>query len=173
MPGIFAKSDGQWRMHPVGASPSLLRLEPVSVEPCARLEPGANDACLLVRVAGHDQWAALVADDAEVHHNGTRIAAGLRTLEHRDALALGGTTPLFFTTEESAHVETFEAAAPVTCPRCRGEVHPGDAAVRCPSCGVMHHEAGDRNCWTYAPTCALCSQPTALDAGLRWTPEEL
>lgn len=172
MPGIFAKRDGQWRIHPVGMSPSLLRLDPASVEPSARLESSAN-ACLLVRIAGGRQWAALVADEPRVHHNGTRIAAGLRMLEHRDALALAGAESLFFTAEEPAFIEPFAATAAVTCPRCRGEVHLGDNAVRCPSCGVMHHETVNRNCWTYAPTCALCSQPTALDAGLRWTPEEL
>ena len=172
MPGIFAKSDGQWRMHPVGMSPSLLRLDPVSVEPNARLESNAN-ACLLVRVAGHEQWAALVDEGADVLHNGARIAAGLRILEHRDALALAGAAAMFFTTEALAHVELFADAAPVPCPRCRSDVRQGDPMVRCPSCRVVHHEVTDRNCWTYAPTCALCSQPTALDAGLRWTPEEL
>jgi hypothetical protein len=174
MPGFFHKSGGQWRLLSVTESPSLLRFDPVGVDPAgaATARTDAN-ACLLVRVAGQERWAALVAEDAALLHNGARVAACLRVLEHRDALALGGGPSLFFSTEEPARVETFTADAPVACPRCRGEVRPGDAVVRCPSCGVVHHEAGDRRCWTYCEFCALCPQPTALDAGLRWTPEEL
>lgn len=174
MPGIFHQCDGQWRLLPLAASPSLLRLDPVGVEPSASIGvPAGASQCLLVRVAEQAKWAALVAEDSNVRHNGARVAAGLRVLQHRDALALAGAGSVFFTTEELAHVETFAAASPLACPRCRSVVRPGDAVVRCPSCGVVHHEAADRNCWTYAQACALCSQPTAFDAGLRWTPEEI
>lgn len=177
MPAVFHKRAGRWCLAPVDASPSLLRLDPVSVTPSAATDlNSAADACLLVRVDGHNRWAALVAGDVALRHNGVPVAARLRVLEHRDALALDGLEgdgALFFTTEELAHVEPFAGAEPVSCPRCHRHVHPGHAAVRCPSCGVVHHESADRNCWTYAEVCALCSQPTALDAGLRWTPEEL
>ena len=186
MPCIFHNSEGRWRLLPVATSPSVLRLDPLRVEPAAP-RATASDSFLLVRAAAPArpaQWALLVAGDADVRHNGMPVSAGLRVLEHRDALAFAGATratgaaagaaaeAVFFTTEELAHVETFAGTESVSCPRCRSELRHGDAAVRCPSCGVVHHEATDRNCWTYAPACALCSQPTALDAGLRWTPEE-
>jgi hypothetical protein len=174
MPGIFHQSEGKWHLVPLGAAPRLLRLDPVSIERAGEtVAPLDADACVLVHIGGHHGWAALVAEGAALLHNGARIGAGLRLLAHRDALALSGGQMLFFTTEEQAHVETFAADAPVSCPRCRSEVHPGEAVVRCPACGVVHHETSDRNCWTYAPVCALCPQPTAFDAALRWTPEEL
>ena len=176
MPGIFHKIDSEWRLAPVVASPCLLRLDAPSIEPFDAAHQGfVKHACLLVRVAGRNKWAVLVAGDVAIRHNGVRVVAGLRILNHRDALALEGCGSLFFTTEELAHVEAFDGAASVSCPRCRLEVLPGHASVRCPSCGVVHHEAPDRdrNCWSYSENCALCTQKTALDAGLRWTPEEL
>jgi hypothetical protein len=81
--------------------------------------------------------------------------------------------PVFFSTEEAACIETFTGTGSVTCPRCRTAIVPGQPVVRCPDCGVVHHEVADRNCWTYAKTCALCAQLTALDTGLRWSPEAL
>lgn len=174
MPGIFHRLGGQWHLTPVVGSPSLLRLDPMSIEsPALKPVARATNECLLVCVGGQNRWATLVADDAGLRHNGTPIAAGLRMLEHRDALAVDGGEGSFFTTEELAHVEAYAGSAAISCPRCRSHVSAGDAVVRCPSCGVVHHEMADRNCWTYAEACALCSQPTALDAGLRWTPEDL
>ena len=170
MPGIFNRCDGRWQLATVARSPSALRLDPVRVEPA--VAPPDGDTCVLVRVEG-GIWAALMADNSAVRHNGAPVAAGLRMLEHRDALALRGAAPVFFSTEEPARVEAFVADAPVSCPRCRSDVMPGAATVRCPSCGAVHHEMPDRNCWTYAENCSLCPQPTALDAGLRWSPEEL
>jgi hypothetical protein len=175
MPGIFHKVDNQWRLAPVVAPCSLLRLDPARIKPFDAAHPGfAPPACLLVRVAGPNKWAALVPDGAAIRHNGVPVAAGLRMLNHRDTLALEGGESLFFTTEELAHVEAY-AGPTVTCPRCRREVLPGHASVRCPCCGVVYHEAPDRDlpCWTYSETCQLCPQLTALDAALRWTPEEL
>ena len=174
MPGIFHESGGQWRLVRAEESPSLLRLAPVSMEPAAAASPrpGAN-TCLLVQIEAGRKWAVLVSGAVALRHNGAPVTAGLRILDHRDAIGLDGHAPLFFSTEELAHVETFAFDTSVSCPRCRSEVRHGDAVVRCPLCGVAHHETPERNCWTYAETCALCAQATALDAGLRWTPEDL
>jgi len=174
MPGFFHKLGAQWRLASFAATPSLLRLDMVSVEPFdgTTLSPSAN-TCLLVRVAGPNRWAALVAGDAAFRHNGIAVAAGLRILEHRDALALDAGGSLFFTTEELAHIESFGEAEPVSCPRCRSDVQQGDAIVRCPSCRVVHHETAERNCWSYSDACACCAQATAFNTGLRWTPEDL
>jgi hypothetical protein len=175
MPGIFHNVEGAWRLAPVVAPCSLLRLDTARIKPFDAAHPGfAPPACLLVRVAGPNKWAALVPAGAAIRHNGVPVAAGLRMLAHRDALALEGGDSLFFTTEEPAHIEVFAGPA-VPCPRCRLEVLPGDASVRCPACGVVHHESPDRGrpCWSYAEACSLCPQTTALDAGLAWTPEDL
>jgi len=45
--------------------------------------------------------------------------------------------------------------------------------VRCPQCGVWHHQSDELPCWVYSSSCSLCDHPTALDAGYRWIPGEL
>lgn len=173
VPVIFQKLQGRWVARP-------------SLRTAGALEPAGADsgawATLLdgaawlapVKASGRETlWALLLHAEARVLHNGQPVSAGLRLLAHRDALALEGQEPLFFSTEEAASVEPLAGPDQVVCPRCRDAVAPGEPAVRCPACGVVHHETGERNCWTYAAACALCPQPTALDAGLQWTPEGL
>ena len=122
------------------------------------------------------QWVLGVPDGRRTFHNGQPVVTGLRVLAHGDAIAIEGCdTVYFFSAEELARVESFEGSK-LTCARCRSDIVPGDLAVRCPGCGRWHHEAVEeaRNCWTYTPRCALCSQPTTtLDKGLQWTPAAL
>ena len=81
-------------------------------------------------------------------------------------------TRLHFSAESLAHVEPFAGPGTVKCPRCRRQLVPGEASVRCPICGVAHHQTAEMPCWTYAPACAAqCGQPTALDVGYSWIPE--
>jgi hypothetical protein len=104
--------------------------------------------------------------------NGLPLRAGLRTLQDRDELRVPGLGPLYFSTERIARIEPLPTEPDaLSCPRCRDRIAAGSPAVRCPGCGLWHHQTEDRPCWTYAETCALCPQPTAADAGYRWTPE--
>jgi hypothetical protein len=150
----------------------LLSLAPVVVEPDPARSP-ARECVLLLRFDGNRRWAAVIPERLVVLHNGQPVRAGLRLLAHRDALAMPDAAAVFFSTEEAARVDAFEGAPGASCPRCRGDLRPGELAVQCPACGVAHHESAERPCWTYAETCSLCSQPTALDSPLRWTPESL
>ena len=120
---------------------------------------------------GGDAWV-LVGPPA-VRVNGSRLDTGIRVLCDRDELrADGGRT--FFSSESLAMVVPFPGGAKtIFCPRCKLEIVPGSPAVRCPQCGVFHHQSDEFPCWTYAARCAMCDQPTALDAGFRWVPEEL
>ena len=163
--------NGHWQGEPVPRSPYRLTLASMRLMPPddeGRCIPGE---ILLARTKQAGQWVLIASNS--VLHNGWPISAGIRVLAHRDSLAIDGWAPVFFSTEEPARVQDFAARGPVTCPRCRTAIPPGAHSVRCPACGVVHHETKDRNCWTYAATCALCAQPTALDAGLQWTPELL
>jgi hypothetical protein len=82
--------------------------------------------------------------------------------------------PLFFSTERLAAVAPYPAGdRRGSCPRCKQLLTVGDAAVRCPSCGLWHHATDELPCWTYGEHCAACQQVTSLDAGFQWTPEEL
>jgi hypothetical protein len=102
-----------------------------------------------------------------------RNTLGLRVLEHRDEIRVAGAETVYYSAEKLAEVEPFVGAdRPVYCARCRNPIAEGVPSVQCPGCGVRHHEAEEHPCWTYSEHCACCSQPTDLDAGFRWTPEE-
>jgi len=174
MPIIFHKLARGWNAERVSASAGFLTLAPVRFDPYAetRGEPPPS-AGLLVRADVDGPWVLLARRDRRPMHNGQLITSGIRVLEHRDSVALEGSEAVYFSTEETARIEPFTGSAEAVCPRCRSEVLPGQPAVKCPRCGVFHHEMADRNCWTYARTCAVCAQPTALDSGPQWTPETL
>lgn len=160
--------------------------QPVPLEITGETAEPQQARILPTAIAGSD-WAALAAPDDSLHINGQESALGLRVLNDRDELALadGSDEPRrwYFSTEEVVCVVPFPGSEHVTrCPRCKKGIDAGMPAVRCPNpqCGAWHHQisAGnadhrERECWTYATKCSLCSQPTALDAGFRWTPEEL
>lgn len=105
---------------------------------------------------------------------------GVKLLSDRDEVRMHRVR-LFFSSESLAQVEPIPAANTHSgkCPRCTRGFEPGQLSVKCPKCGIWSHqfEGGDgiegRKCWTYAPGCASCGHPTALDAGYAWTPEEL
>lgn len=138
-----------------------------------RAPPAEAPICLIAPGRGPTDCAVLVPPGTRLLVNEMPVTAGLRVLGHRDALRLEGGPPFYFSAEEEARVEPFAGGAAMHCPRCRTEVRAGEAAVRCPGCGLVHHQREDHPCWTYAPKCAGCDQPTDLGAGLRWSPEDL
>ena len=174
MPTIFHKVDGAWRAERLATKHSMLCFAPTRI---AALE--AVPSCLsadtieLMRLESGHKWIAIVPKDSQITHNGQLVVAGLRVLAHGDLLSATHGAPVFFSSEEAAVIEPFAGADSVCCPRCKSIILPGQLIVRCPDCGVVHHELADRNCWTYSEKCALCPQPTALDTGLRWSPEAL
>ena len=141
--------------------------ESVSQTLLVRSKNGKPSPWVLITAAGHD-----------VRVNGDATLLGVRVLADRDEINVAGVGELFFSTESLARVEEFNGESTDTtpaiyCPRCRQLVADGALSVKCPQCGVWYHETDELNCWTYAETCALCPQPTDLDAGFRWTPEDL
>ena len=130
---------------------------------------------ILTRLANPPEtWALLCPPQSDVRLNGLPVPLGLAVLADRDELRIPGESARFFSTETLARVEACpDTAAHSFCPRCKQAIESGSAAVRCPGCGLWHHSSDDLPCWSYAPTCAGCSQETALNAGFRWTPEEL
>ena len=121
-----------------------------------------------------DEWTLLVGREARVLVNGLAVDLGIASLADRDEIRWPMSPPLFFSREQLAIVVPFPAdILRGLCPRCKQTIGAGDSSVRCPGCGLWHHAAETLPCWTYADSCAACSQPTKLDAGFRWSPEEV
>ena len=162
-----------WFRNPAGADPgqsapaewSLMPLDAdaLTIHPSARL--------LRRTTAQREVWLLVGAPAVRV--NGIPLDAGIRVLRDRDELRTGDDRR-FFSVESLAVIAPFPGGERATfCPRCKLEIAPDSPAVRCPQCGVWHHQSDELPCWTYAAHCMLCDHPTALDAGFRWTPEEL
>ena len=115
----------------------------------------------------------VVVGPCSVSVNGSRLDTGIRVLRDRDELRAAGGR-MFFSSESLAVVVPFPDPGKTTfCPRCKLAIAPGSPAVRCPQCGVWHHQSEELPCWVYSVSCSLCDHPTALDAGYRWVPGEL
>jgi len=129
---------------------------------------------LLLRTSedGAGKWQLLTKSTTSVRVNGLRWLTGLRTMRDRDQISVGQTRA-YFSTEHRARCVAFPGSErKLFCARCRQELLDGAMAVRCPQCGIWHHQTDDLPCWTYAAHCGSCSQPTDLDAGYRWRPED-
>jgi len=165
---------GSWVATPVGDALALAG-QAATIVDASHAAVAALERVVLRRLTNPpDTWALLCAPGSDVLVNGVPVPLGLTVLSDRDEVRVPGQRVRFFSTERLARVEIFaETAADGFCPRCKQTIERGTPAVRCPGCGLWHHASNDLPCWTYAPTCAACSQETALDAGFRWTPEEL
>lgn len=129
--------------------------------------PAGNAHSAAILLFTGNEWLLLAEPAAAVRVNGLPVMGNLHVMADRDEINAGGAR-MFFSTEAPASVQEY-AGQDVRCPRCKLEVKAGQASVRCPACKAVHHDA----CWEYAPACALCPAPTALDAGYQFTPEAL
>ena len=120
----------------------------------------------------NQQWHLLVPHGVRVSVNGLPIMTGLRTLRDRDQITIGDRSAYFSTEERVQRVAFPGAERKFFCARCRQELIAGVSAVKCPQCNVWHHQTEELPCWTYANHCGLCSQPTDLEAGYRWQPDD-
>ena len=64
-----------------------------------------------------------------------------------------------------ARIETFAGDESPCCPRCKSAIADGQSVVRCPACGVLHHERDDRRCWTYADVMHAVPAPHSARRG--------
>jgi hypothetical protein len=138
-----------------------------------RGESASAEGALLLRQEelGEETWV-LMAQSARI--NGLSLDLSMRVLRDKDEISVGGNQRFFYSAERLVCVVPFPGAEhEVFCPRCQQRVEKDTPAVKCPGCGAWHHQSDELPCWTYGGTCTLCDQPTALDAGYRWTPEDL
>jgi len=170
MAQFWQKYGEQWIIHEL--PPKGARLLDDPSRPVAGLNEGDSPAAMVLafKSGAQARWGLLC--DSGVRVNGDPLSLGIRVLRHQDALRIGTDTELFFSGEQLARISTYEGE-PTSCARCSGELIAGQSVVVCPICAAIHHQTTDLSCWTYAPKCAICSQPTPLDVGYAWTPEDL
>jgi hypothetical protein len=162
---------GAWAVAPLDGE--AFELTGVGVKPRGAGKAGLATG-LVLRRQGPDgeSWLLLAGPSCNVRVNGLPVALGARVLGDKDEVLVGGAGRLFFSTERLVRVEEFPGVeGGGSCPRCKQAISPQCPAVRCPQCGVWHHQSDELPCWTYSPRCALCDHPTELTAGFRWTPE--
>ncbi|MCP4896934.1 MAG: hypothetical protein GY906_08155 [bacterium] len=135
-----------------------------------RLTPTIRTAA--TSTASESIWVLLAGQADGVWVNDAPLVLGIRRLVDRDEIRVPGAGTIFFSTESLAQVKAHEGS-PVTCPRCRTVIESGSPSVRCPSCGVSHHQSEEFPCWTYAHSCVLCPQATNLEVDDRFCPEDL
>ena len=122
--------------------------------------------------AGREQWLLLADWQPGVWVNGLPLSAGMRVLADRDEIRLAAGSSVFFSTERLALIEPYPGGdSSAACPRCRLPIEKGSPAVMCPACLVWYHQTEEFPCWLYSARCGLCSQPTDLAAGFRWSLE--
>lgn len=137
-----------------------------------RLGVDATAAVLCAQSGDAPAWVLLAGTDGGVRINGFAPVAGVRVLQDRDEVRVASANPVFFSTETLPSVQEFAAGdRELFCGRCRRPMENARTAVRCPRCSIWYHQESDRPCWTYAPACGFCPQPTTLDARYGWTPE--
>jgi hypothetical protein len=150
---------------------ALLDLPPL---PTALASCDASGAPALLMCGPRSRWLVLARGGWDVMLNGLPLLTGFHLLRDRDELRLAGGARGFFSDETQAVLEPFPGAdQALFCPRCSLEIESRQPAVRCPQCQIWHHqdEPNELPCWTHVENCTMCSHPTALESGFRWTPE--
>src|SRR5262249_3662164 len=142
-----------------------------SATPLDNAEFAIGEAALLSCGGAHKSWVLVASPQAGVRLNGQPVPLGIRVLVDRDAIAGGADESVFFSTQESSCVAPFSKDRAAPCARCKAEIKPGEASVKCPHCGAFHHQSEEWGCWDYDDKCAACSQPTRDIE--QWTPEQL
>ena len=177
MAHLWVRTDAEeWAVLPLEAGVFTLTANPPRPVDRSRGEADVLSSVLLVRTDGQQgtAWVLVAGAGSRVSVNGAPLAAGMRVVVDRDEIRVAGTDSLYFSTETLARVEKFSGGEhTLFCPRCKQEIEEGASAVKCPGCGVWHHQTEELNCWTYSEVCALCAHATSLDAGFQWTPDGL
>jgi hypothetical protein len=169
----FRDADEVWAVKPLGdCAMDISVYPPRALDAQFRLGHDTRAAVVSAPTGDAARWVLLIAGDIEIRVSGFPTVAGLRVLQDRDEIGVQPTGTLFFSAETLAHVEEFTAGErAIFCPRCRQPVESGQLAVCCPHCSIWYHQTAELPCWTYSPTCGVCPQATALDAGYQWVPE--
>lgn len=161
MPQIWYRTDEEWVVESLGPERTLGAW-------------GAGSATMLRfrRAAGGAPGYALLADPEAVRVNGEPLLTGLRVLRDRDEILGPRGDRLWYSSERLAEVAPFVGEEDARCPRCRGGIVRGVAAVACPGCGVFYHSSEERPCFLFHDSCVICGHATCglAEPEFGWTP---
>ena len=125
--------------------------------------------------SGEGIWVLISSPRSDIRVNGIRHT-GLKHLRDRDEIRMAGVGRFYFSTERLAREESFPGGGrKILCGRCKSPIRKGDTVIRCPECGLWHHQSRESGklCWTYASLCSGCACSTEILASFRWCPDGL
>jgi hypothetical protein len=177
MPHLWVQDEeNEWAVLPLDGDCLELSSIPTPMFRCLDSTFSVPPALLRTRDDASEQWTLVAGAEHRVTVNGTPLGTGIRVLRNRDQVDISGVGSVFYSSERQARIEPLPTGlGEVFCPRCRQRIEEGTPAVRCPGpqCGLWYHQSHEYPCWLYAPTCAVCPQRSALDAGFQFCPEDL
>ena len=154
----------EWTAHPLTADDS---------PPASKCTPSGIHF-LNTTTDNQENWVVVAGHGSGITINGVPLLIGIHVLRNRDEIRWSREGFGFFSSEELASVVDMPAGdRTMVCPRCKQEILPGTPALRCPRCGIWHHQSEQLPCYTYAENCATCTRKTSLDGGYDWIPEEM
>jgi hypothetical protein len=168
--------DPEWVAHTLSGCEFNLRnllIQTIGHRPFAEQAPSGVH---LMKSENNDEdcWVILAGQGSDININGLPLFAGLHILRDRDEIRWSTEGLAYFSSEElAAVVDLPNGDRKIICPRCKQEIAPETPAVKCPRCGIWHHQSEELPCYTYAENCATCTRKTRLDIGYEWEPEEL
>ncbi len=174
MAHLWTREAGGWAAQELAGAKMDLGASAALQAPTAHPAATVRMVARLVRtdVGGSKLWAMICSGRGDVRVNGRSVPAGLCVLSDRDEIQIGAEVQYFSTEALAAAVEFPASDRAVFCGRCRQKIEAGSLAVCCPGCGIWYNQSADLPCWIYTSKCSFCGQPTALDSGFTWAPEE-
>lgn len=170
------KKAPEWMPHPLAGSEFALKSFLAEILEDAPAASRAPSDVRFVKTATDNQenWVVVAGHESDIAINGFPLLLGICVLRDRDEIRWSPEDFAFFSSEELASVTDLpQGSQKIFCPRCKQEIMVGTPAVRCPRCGIWHHQSEDLPCYTYAETCATCTHKASLDSGYEWIPEEI
>ncbi len=144
------------------------------IEPGPDERPTGSAPTLRCHTSPRQAWTLLAPAGGDLTVNGEPVQVGIRALRDRDVIQVDDRGPVYFSTESLALVTPCpKTERAIQCVRCKTLIEVGSSAVECPRCSAWHHQTSELPCFRYTDNCTLCQQPTDIDAGYSWRPEDL
>ena len=142
---VYSEPEKLWAVMPM-VEGSMLEFTGEDKRPLRQSAGGTSSRFpILMSASGlpgeETSWTLLAQPDANLWVNGLPLISGIRLLRNQDEICILGCRRFYFSTDSLPQVMAFPGFdRSILCPRCKQEVKKGEPSVRCPSCGVWHHQ---------------------------------